>query len=44
MAHGQLSTRNTIKYNNAVNDNTIPPLDGKLGGKRKSLMKKGLLI
>jgi ankyrin repeat protein len=40
LAHRQLSTLNTIKYNNAVKDNTVPPLDGKLGGKRKTRKAK----
>jgi hypothetical protein len=40
LAHRHLSTLNTIKYNNAVKDNTVPPLDGKLGGKRKTRKKR----
>ena len=36
MAHHQLSTQDVILLHNAVNDNTVPPLDGKLGGKRKT--------
>ena len=36
MAHHQLSTQDAILLHNAVNDNTVPPLDGKLGGKRKT--------
>ena len=40
LAHRQLSTRDTIQYNNAVKDNTVPPLDGKLGGKRKTRKAK----
>tara|TARA_E500000331_G_scaffold357686_1_gene420379 strand:+ start:3214 stop:3858 length:645 start_codon:yes stop_codon:yes gene_type:complete len=40
LTHRHLSTRNTIKYNNAVKDNTVPPLDGKLGGKRKTRKAK----
>ena len=40
LAHRQLSTRDTIKYNNAVNDNAVPPLDGKLGGKRRTRKSK----
>jgi len=40
MASHQLSTWDAIKLNNAVNDNTVPPLDGKLGGKRRTRKSK----
>ena len=40
LAYYKLSTGDTQLYNNAVKDNTVPPLDGKLGGKRKTRKSK----